>query len=375
MDNFTWNIDEIKQKLKYVKQRLKNETNPKEKEMLTSSLLVYINMINSSDVKNMKFTKVVDILTHGKFSLIKNEKYKKISDVVFGFKDYVYDDDLLLELSQNLKADASNAEELPLNHLELSPQQLIEISKGFYKWLGDEEIYNYACKMLDNTSHLQIENTTYYDHYFTFSGVTYSDMLFDEVYISMSREFTLFDAQVLNHEIMHSIDFTMNKKLPSNNYYGFHEVPTYTIDYLFFDYLEETGYDINEINKLRLQKTKYIESLASYSLFQLRLNSKFDLKTQLNERLKKVMDKYIRKNLLEVQSELIARSLYSQIKDNKINGINNLKKFMRTNLPTDKVPDFSYIGISKQDLLDISKTFGDNVEISQDVLHSNLKSR
>lgn len=234
MENYTWNVKEIREKLKYVSQRLKKETDLRQKEILMHSLLTYINILHTTDIKNLKFTSLMDKLTLGKFSLIRDKKYKEISDIVFGFKAYVYDDDLLIDLSQNIKNSSFQHKEEALATLKLSPQELIEISKGFYKWLGDKEIYDYASEMLDNKSHLQFKNLEYQKNDFGIaSGMTYYDPLFEESYIGITQEFTLFDAQVLNHEIMHSIDFRMYQKLPSNSYYGFHEVSTYTIDYLF----------------------------------------------------------------------------------------------------------------------------------------------
>lgn len=67
------------------------------------SLLTYINLLHTTDIKKLKFTNLMDKLTHGRFSLIRDKKYKEISDIVFDFKDYVYDDDFLLDLSKNVK--------------------------------------------------------------------------------------------------------------------------------------------------------------------------------------------------------------------------------------------------------------------------------
>lgn len=128
----------------------------------------------------------------------------------------------------------------------------------------------------------------------------------------------------------------------------------------FFDYLEEMGYDLKEVNKLRSKKIEYIKGLASFSILKLQLSSfnKFDLKNFSNERLKQGMNSFIRKDLLEVYSELIANTLYKQTKYNKEYGIGNLKKFINTNLPINKVLDFSFINISNQDLLDTSQNIG-----------------
>lgn len=368
MENCTWNIKEIKEKLKYVKERLKKETNTKEREVLIYSLLTYVNLLHNTDIKRLKFTKLIDKITRGKFSLVRNRKYKKISDIAFDFKDYVYDDELLLKLSKNVATNHSAENEEHLATVKLSPQELIEISRDFYKWLGDKELYQSACKMLNNKEHLQFMNLNYQENDFGIaSGVTYYDPLFEDTYIGISQEFTIFDAQVLNHEVMHSIDFRMLKKLPTNNYYGFHEIPTYTIDYLFFDYLEEKGYDLNEINKLKRRKTEYLKSLASYSLLKLKLSNSnnFLLENKIDNHLKQSISVDIRKNLLEVQSELVAKCLYTQVKENKELGIANLKKFMQTRIPINQIPDFSYINMSNQDLINTSKQFGNEANIIQ----------
>ena len=278
----------------------------------------------------------------------------------------------MLDLSKNVKDSSFENEAEPLKEINLSKEELIEISRGFYKWLGDKELYEYANEMLDSKDHLQFKNTKYRINDFgEISGITYSDALFHEVYIGMNREYTLFDAQALNHEVMHSIDFKMNQKLPSNSYYGFHEVPTYTIDYLFFDYLEKMGCDLTEVNKLKFKKIEYIKGLASYSLLKLQLSSfnKFDFKDFSNERLKQGMNSFVRKNLLEVYSELLANILYKQIKDNKKYGIDNLKRFIYTNLPINEMPDFSFINMSKQDLLNVSQNIG------SEFLHSKVSKK
>lgn len=364
MENYTWNIKEIKEKLKYVKERLKKETDTKKREVLMHSLLNYVKMLNNGSIYNLRFTKIADMITRGKFSLIREYKYTKISEILFDFKNYVYDDELLIALSENVSQNNNDIKD-DLAHLDLSLNQLSEISQGFYKWLGDEEIYEYAREMLNQKDHIQLQtNTIQISDFGIASGMTYSDVVFDEIYISIILEHNLFDAQVLNHEIMHAVDFKMNKRLPSINYYGFHEVPTYTIDYLFLDYLEESGYDLKEVAKLRNKKENYIKSLASITLLKMKIRaSGIGTKNISLEDLKGVIDDDIRKNLLEVQSGVISYLLAKQIKENREAGLTNLKRFMKTHIPINRVPDFSYIGISNQDLLNASKEIGnENLE-------------
>lgn len=56
MENYTWNVKEIREKLKYVSQRLKKETDLKQKEILMHCLLTYINLLHTTDIKKLKFT-------------------------------------------------------------------------------------------------------------------------------------------------------------------------------------------------------------------------------------------------------------------------------------------------------------------------------
>ncbi len=152
----------------------------------------------------------------------------------------------------------------------------------------------------------------------------------------------------------------MRKKLPSENYYGFHEVPTYTIDYLFIDYLESKGFDIQEIQKLNEKKDSYIQRLAKLTQIQIKKalirNKKYVEPTI--EDIKKVLYPQLIKQLLELQLGVISYGLYNQIESNKIIGLDNLKKFMKKILPRTQIPDFSFIGLENQKLLELSQHIG-----------------
>ena len=87
---------------------------------------------------------------------------------------------------------------------------------------------------------------------------------------------------------------------------------------------------------------------------KLRANNGILFKKVDNEDLLPFIDDDIRKNLLEVQSGVIAYLLASKIKEDKRTGLDNLKRFIKTNIPINQIPDFSYIGISKDDLIKAS---------------------
>ena len=155
----------------------------------------------------------------------------------------------------------------------------------------------------------------------------------------------------------------MKKKVPSENYYGFHEVSTYTIDYLFIDYLEENGLDSNEVQILRKQKDNYLHSLATITQTQIKtqLMRKYGFKNSTNptiEQIREILNPQLKKQLLEIQSGVMAYGLKEQIKENREYGILHLKEFMKSIIPKEQTPDFSYIGLSNYELLQYGEQIG-----------------
>ncbi len=192
------------------------------------------------------------------------------------------------------------------------------------------------------------------------SGLTFNDYTFGKSYINLTKKNNIFDYQVANHEVMHGVDFYMQNKLPSENYYGFHEVPTYTIDYLFIDYLESKGIDTTEVQKLRMKKDNYLQELAKLTQTQIKgeliRNKKY--KNPTIEDIREVLHPQLIKQLLELQSGVISYGLYNQTRTDKQQGLDNLKKFMKNILPKTQTPDFSFIGLNNQTILNLSKQIG-----------------
>ena len=356
-----WNISEIKKKQKYVVERLKTSVPAEEKERLELSLISFISLLNNNGGLSTKFYNLMDRITKDKFSLKKNSPYiaiekKLVYDQIPNFNNNYLQ--FLLNLTTNLATEVGNEqiEFLPLN---LSDEELIKISGGFYSRLGDQEITQSALKVLGDSSAINITTTTR-DGYQEFGGITFNDFIFNKSYCTMTKNSNIFDIQVLNHEVMHGIDFYMHPKLPTANYYGFHEVPTYTIDYLLIDYLEQLGFDTSEVEKLRIQKTGYLANLANLTLTQIKgqIIRMKGLKSSVNPSLddiNEVLTPQIKKQLLEIQSGIIAFGLSQQMNYDKELGINNLKQFMKNDIPKQQTPDFSFIGLSNETLLQLSQ--------------------
>ena len=80
----------------------------------------------------------------------------------------------------------------------------------------------------------------------------------------------------------------------------------------------------------------------------------------------KVMTSNILKNLLEIQSGIIAQGLNKQFEENYELGLCNLKTFIKTIIPKDKRPDFSEIGLSNNKLINLSFEIGNYSKKYQD---------
>lgn len=354
------NKKEIKEKKKYIINRLKNNVSELEEEKLRHTLAVLMELeLRNDNLKNIKLYNLIGKLS-GNYTLMKDSK--KISVILKPLtlknpfitalnKDYY---EFIMELAYNISKINVTYSNDEFNNINIKDKEVINISKQFYKQLDNDKICNKAIKIIDDSTHYGFTDTVSLgrdDEY----GITCYDLVFTKPYISVKRTNNLMEYQAFNHEVMHGIDFYTSPIIPSQIYYGFQEVPTYTIDYLYIDYLEQKGFDKNQIDLLRRKKLAYAVSLASYIISIYQPCPIENDKCHVNWRLAK--------ELLELESCVIAKAFYEQIKDNKEKGLNNLVKFMENPLSRDNTPEFSYVDISNDLLLYYSNNMVDNKKI------------
>lgn len=366
-----WDIKEIKNKKNKIIKELRSCNDNKRSEKLKITLAGYVSMLdNSGTIRYTKFYNLMDKITRGQFTLIKpsTKLIIKGEELINESKDYMDLDYLsfLLELVKNIsntKAVVYDDEKDSFKRFNFSNDDLVKISKLFYLNLGDQEIYECAKKIIEDELALNFTNE-YVDNLKHALGITFYDYIDNRAYCTTIRNNNLFDLQANNHEIMHATDFYMKPKVPTENYYGFHEVPTYFIDYLFIDYLENLQIDSNEVQKLRLEKDHYLQNLA--------INTDFLIRNQLAKKkgticyfgeiipveVMEIMNTNILKNLLEIESGVISYGLSKQFEGDNELGIKNLKTFMKTMIPKDKRPNFSIIGLNDKKLLELSLEIG-----------------
>lgn len=367
-----WNLKDINSKKTYITERLKNCSNPKEKEMLELSLICYLSLLdNSGTLRYTGFYNTMDKITQNRFSERREQDSAQLEMDLFFKNAPVIDDEylqFLLNISNNiLKTPPVDFDEENITTFETDYESILNVSHNFYRDLGNQEILKKAEKILNDESSINVSKIARRGMA-DCSGLTFNDYFFGKSYINLTKKNNLFDYQVLNHEVMHGVDFYMQDKVPSENYYGFHEVPTYTIDYLFIDYLEAKGMDINEVQKLRMQKDNYLQELAKLTQAQIKgaliRNKKYNDSTISS--IKEVLNPQLTKQLLELESGVISYGLYTQIQKNKEQGLSNLKSFMKTIIPKTKTPNFSFINLDNQMIMDLSKQIG-SYSMSNDI--------
>ncbi len=359
-----WNLKDINSKKSYVTERLKNCSNPKEKEILELSLISYLALLDNSGVlRYTGFYNTMDKITQNRFSERREQDSVQLEIDLFFKNAAVIDDEylqFLLDIGNNIaETSPIDFDDRDIRTFETDYESILNVTHNFYRDLGDQEILEKAEKILNDESSINVSKIARRGMA-DCSGLTFNDYLFGKSYINLTKKNNLFDYQVLNHEVMHGIDFYMQKKVPSENYYGFHEVPTYTIDYLFIDYLESKGMDINEVQKLRVQKDNYLQALAKLTQTQIKgaliRNKKYNDSTISD--IKEILNPQLIKQLLELESGVISYGLYTQMQIDKEQGLSNLKSFMKNIIPKAKTPDFSFINLDNQTIMDLSKQIG-----------------
>ena len=349
------NKKEIKEKKKYIINRLKCSISDYEEKKLRYTLSVLMELeLRSDNLKNIRLYNLTGVL-FGNYTFIKDNK--KLSSIVKPLgtpfitvldREYL---EFILKLAYNTSKVIVNHSNDEFIYEEVEDEDVEETVRNFYNEIGNNDIKEKANKILDDPTHYGFTDTVSLYKSGSY-GVTAYDLVFEKPYISVMRTESLMEYQAFSHEVMHGIDFYILPTVPNDNYYGFDEVPSYASDYLFIDYLEERGFNPKQVDLLRRKKLGYVVDTAHYILDRL------DLRLFDGEKIR--LDWRLVRDLLEFESCIIAKGLYEQIKENKEEGLANLVKFMSNPLIREKTPDFSFIKLPNEELLKISNNMGLN---------------
>lgn len=363
------NIKEILDKKDYVINRLKDDITKEEYELRHSLVSLASLEMEKKDYLNSKLN---NGLTQDEITIQKFKEFKEILETTPQNEINIDDDYLyyLLQIAVNVFKMDVNYKKDEFESLNISEEEKVKLSREFYKSLGNKEIFNNANKILNDPSHYEFvdEITTRNS-----LGFTAYDRIFNKPYMIIKKSNDLVECQAFNHEVMHGIDYYIKPYKAKDDYVYYNEIITHTIDYLFFDFLEEKGYDKNQINVLRRKKyyfTKYVSGNIQMEI-SLRLNKLREI-IFFNENnikdIKKVIDKRLLVELFHLESFVIAYGLYKQIKDNKEKGLSNLNKLLTNKIPNNLNTDFSFIDLDRKTIIELSKELGN---MNNEIINNN----
>ncbi len=368
----------IKKKNYFVRKLLMNNNSEEEKVALKHSLGSMIQLLKGNEeLCNVRLYNLIDEKAFSLLSLTKGIKQAIILGKLINPSIIDLDDDYLLyllQLTTNVRRMYAGESTITFDSVNVPDEDVVELSKEFYNNLGNEEITSFANKIFNDPSHYGFSgefSRFYTSEYHKIYGVTVLDRIFDKAYISVLRINNIFEYQVFSHEVMHAINYYIKKYSPIDVYQLYVEVASLTIDHLYSDFLEEKGFDYDEVRKLRKQNQlqayrkaqnvfddislRLIRETGSfaYGMFGLSLAGVEDL-----DIIRKVLTNPIIKQLFFVESHVIAYGLYKQILEDREKGLENLCKLMKEKVPNDKMPDFSFIGLDRRKLIELSKEMG-----------------
>ena len=371
MKKYHWNLKEIISRIKYVRGRLKVSDNVQERKRLFSSLLVYYEMLGIT-YNNKKRVLKFDIENY----LISKDKLFKNFDNAFDDFSYSYVDndyiDFLLELVLTIYNDSdgnimNEKDEIEFLNSDFSDDNIIFIINCFYKAL-DKELSNFANIILSNNKE-NIEFNDYKEEYniddYCLYGYNFMDSTYKDSFIICFLQHNFNDIITLAHEVMHGIHANYIDFYNIDTYYGFAEVTPIVIEMLLCDYLEKDSFDKNEIDKIR--KDSLYSFIGDVSkVVKLITNNDRDNNGNYLVDFDEISGA-CHIDLLDIESYIVAYGLYKQITYNKEIGINNLKLFMKTKLSPNEIPNFDFIDLNNDKLLELASELGRKISKDKNV--------
>lgn len=314
-------------------QKRLNETNdPIEKKVIAFSISSYIQMEYNLSKLNFFVNKI------GKVYLKRDFLFEKSLPMLKTLKlnwDY-YFQDLDLDYANSLITILSEKNNFILpTTIDITDNELIDITRNFYGECFDGIIRRNGVELSKSSNIIFLD----FDGFLTDAlGQSYSDPYFGDVYSFIKRENKDIDLLITPHEIMHGINFKVNKDSLFDSTLETEEASTNGIEFIFCDYIEEkysnVGYNLKK------------------ALLCLIGNKAFNLKTSFNRDPKHV-DNVI--SFLIFEAKVVGYGIYQIYKQDRKKGEEKLVEFANHNFPRDMIPDYSSLGFSKEDILSLAQ--------------------
>ena len=358
---------EIEEKKKYIIEKLKGYNTVEENAKLRSTLINLITLeTENEELSNVRLYNFVDTLSHGKLSL----KRKKTTGQIMSKYPYKYsftiDNDYFMYLLNLLYILKNSYYEFKNNRYEfkklsITDEEKVNIARSFYQQIGNPMISGYAEKIFSDPSHYGFTNT-FSNKYKNAYGINLNDSVFNKAYLSIKRNDNILDIISLCHEAMHGIDFYIKPFDPRSMCHGYSEIYPLTINYLIVDYLDSIGFDNKQVEAARHHEKKNT-AVQAYKTFEkiseklLEITNQPVLSKENVTKLRIALDSSTLKEMLKIESTIIAYGIYKQILNNKEIGLNNLCKLMINKPLTGRSPSFSFVGLDRNTILELAKEY------------------
>lgn len=357
---------EIEDKKKYIIDTLKgyNTVDAKAKLTLTLANLMALETQNE-DLSNVRLYSIIDKVTNGKLTLKRNKTAGKILEgfpykrtVTMSNDYFMYLLNIIIILKDSYNEFKS---ENDFKKISMSDDDKSNMARDFFRRLGSPVITNYSEKIFNDPSHFGFSNKIF-DHNTNILGVTYGDFVFNKPYMSVKRFNNIRDVKILCHEVMHGICFYLGQKDLRIMNIGHDEIASVTINNLFPDYLEEIGYDKDQIDVLRNNEKIIIASKANELLFKIsgklcEIANPPVFNDENIRKLYKSLDFGTLIDMLNMESFMVSYGLYKQIRINKELGLNNLYKVIVKKPLESDMADYSYIGLDRKTILNLANEY------------------
>ena len=243
--------------------------------------------------------------------------------------------------------------------LEYDEKFVKNLSLDFFDSFKDQTISDYAriytteYNAGNAVSHLKEHKNVYYKFY--------PDYFRGHSFYLIQKTNTLLDYFFTNHQIMECITLGMHPKEPWNHHVGLTSATANMMDYLFIDYLRNRfacdPLQLEEIEKLIIWKNNQVTEKADAFLeYQERIEEELSSDDFSFERIYENICA-LNRAFTSILSEVLGYAMYEKWKKDPQKGLEVLKRYIRTDFPLEDEPDFTFLGLSDERLIEYALQF------------------
>lgn len=235
--------------------------------------------------------------------------------------------------------------------VDIDNQEIINLTKQFYFENFTGSILQEAIHLLEESYILFLESNSS-EFPIPIYGRSYQDYYYEDVYSFIQRWHNMSDYSSLPHEIFHGVHFKLNPDTVFS-IMETKEIGALMIGFLYYNFLTENFIQDGNILKI-------IEMMSAS-------NQATILKKNLDSNLSNF---YIVNFFLKIEAILVGYGMAREYSINREQGNQKLLKYIYHLFSTTSLPDYSFLGYSKDKILEVANRF---VQERDDYLNGNYQ--